>query len=772
MDHVLFEFSSDFTTNNKSEWKKIQKLCRELKRPLQRRGLRFYVKVKNNSQKTSGGKIGWLALEDKYLPGGCIFFDRKLSHHLGQEPVSYLARFLAWHPASIRDFFSSEKNDSSKENAKKETYNKTIVFKNKESITPLTEKETHLKWNVRIKTELDFLLFIDCFVRAHYDSRGLLRDENGKLWFDKHYWRSSADVSVRRWEIYKRGYIPGYKKRIAQKLTEWKNAKTAYEDAKKAYEKAKTAYEAVEKSEKTRQENQETTPGNKNPDSQDSSGIRKKPSTPDDVPKEKLDYLKTVAEDAKKKVAKKAEEAEKAFEEAQKMTAGNLGVPLIKNMMQGSFYFLFMCPFMLIGKVLCGFFVILHCALVLLGDWCFGGYKVADWRTEMEWRSLRNISVGIGGVAVILGMIWGLNYFFLQYLPGLIWVGNILNAILLFVLLCILVAGLTRPYMEKIGLKVLIFGAVFVFGILAYQSYYERSVKPAIMHAKWVQYPPGVDVINANLVLMKNPNSADHGPLVTAAGIVNSSIASFFPSRGEYEMKPEDTGSGCYYLFHFGCYIFFGYFALALFGQRIINRTRFIFTPQYNKYFIWCKSAIEPQELKLAESIHARSDNEQVCFSVLEEVFAGKNEKFSGDAKDLFLEMNFRLFCLKLRKPGQIHNAALSIPEHFFITSDVAWNWKMSRDFLKKRRQFSENGHILPPARLYIRVNKELEEICRSYRDIKELSAQYAIKIILINDKQLISDNYYSKGIPIEGKLFYIEEPQETEKSVEEASSN
>ena len=142
----------------------------------------------------------------------------------------------------------------------------------------------------------------------------------------------------------------------------------------------------------------------------------------------------------------------------------------------------------------------------------------------------------------------------------------------------------------------------------------------------------------------------------------------------------------------------------------------------------------------------------------MEEVFAGKNEKFSGDAKDLFLEMNFRLFCLKLRKPGQIHKAALSIPEHFFITNDVAWNWKMSRDFLKKRRQFSQNGHILPPARLYILVNEELEKVCRDYGDLKEQDSQYAVKIILINRKQLIRDNYYSKGTPIKEKILHIKD--------------
>ena len=352
--------------------------------------------------------------------------------------------------------------------------------------------------------------------------------------------------------------------------------------------------------------------------------------------------------------------------------------------------------------------------------------RVKDWNSETQWRITRGFSIGIGYFILLSVIICVVGQF--DFITC-----DIINAFLIFFIVCVSVAALSRPLLDKIMLKSLIFCVILVIGFVAYLKVYSMPKEKREHNCTTCEKKLSA---NQNPAVGKsgNSNKSDRKwskNYARSMAMVSSAVASFFPSRGEYERNINDNDCLWYFFFHLCCYIFFGYFAMALFGQRIINRMRFALVPSFNKYFIWCKDKISVQELNLAQTINARSDNEFVCFSVAEETY-------SEGAKELFMEMNYRLFGVKLRKRGQIHKDALVIPEHFFISDDTAWNLNMLKQFVDKRKTWIENGHVLPPAKLYIRIEGDLEYACEHYRTVLEEKRELAIKLVFVLRRDLV----------------------------------
>ena len=224
------------------------------------------------------------------------------------------------------------------------------------------------------------------------------------------------------------------------------------------------------------------------------------------------------------------------------------------------------------------------------------------------------------------------------------------------------------------------------------------------------------------------------------------SLASFFPSRGEYELKGGESYwiRLLYVVFHILVYVFFAYFALSFWGARVYNRMLNFWTLDKNKCVFWCDTIsendnISEKMLLLAGSIKEEEGRLRIVFSISEE----KNQE-----KDYFLfrEMNRLGYVLKQREHGEIHSDCLKAGKHFFLTEDFNWNIRQAQALLAERA--AEN--ISSPADLYIMVSDSSEEndYYNSWAD--HIHAKSAVdpekygqlEIHLVNESELIARKF------------------------------
>ena len=219
----------------------------------------------------------------------------------------------------------------------------------------------------------------------------------------------------------------------------------------------------------------------------------------------------------------------------------------------------------------------------------------------------------------------------------------------------------------------------------------------------------------------------------------HTAMAAFFPSRGSYEVTADGKDANDkteysedfmwqYLLFHAAIYMFAGYFLLSLWGFRTVNRVRFFLTRDKEKHVFWCIKP-EPKMLQLAKDISEKAqekESAQVVFSVEESAY--------DDQKSLFQEMTFQKYCLKFRKPDQIHESCLLSARHFFLTEDADWNICMADQLLKKISKLKRK------TQLYIRINNDARTIY--YTRWANQYKNTTIEIIFIDECALIVDKF------------------------------
>ena len=669
MDNISIDFS---LLKNENLKKELEKLCRKIDIPLRRRSIRLFIKRDPPNQ----------------LPGGAFFCDFTLFEKLFNcLPANIFAVFTRL-PLTIQQYFArKEKKHAPKNTAdpQKTTnhFDRTFCFYD-------CGNPSGFDHAFKIESSFEFLAALDAIILRFYDSRGFLRESSGKIFADENYMGFRSDNQ------------------------QWQRARTMLvtmvsDRFKNAENKLNRAIENIETAEKDFRSAADC-----RRDSERKNLWENIINASEDLREAQLNYS-----DALKDLKK----SEPYYEEHNGATALKKlsGVDLREN------------PFCKTAHIFCAVFNILAFITGTIFNTCgafiFWGFlhllsvcrmssaKINDWNSENQWRVTRGFSIGLGYFVILFGIIWASTLYDNTFL-------QVLRAFLIFLLVCVAVAALTRPLMDKIFWKALIFCGILFMGVSAYQQIYSD---PSVIKIKWddrnMQY-------EYTSVPTDKPANDFFSKCTESMAVVNSAIGSFFPSRGEYDNDSTDRNELLYFLFHLLCYIFFGYFAMALFGQRIINRIRFSLVPEYNKYFIWCNDKIGDHELALAKSINQQSDNELVCFSVSE-------DNYMDNAKELFRDMNFRLFGVKLRKREQIHRNALSIPEHFFITDDTAWNLNMAEHFLRERSKFNEDDLQLPPVSLYILTDPHWQEACEIMkRDFEQNNM--TDKIIFFDRKTLI----------------------------------
>lgn len=315
---------------------------------------------------------------------------------------------------------------------------------------------------------------------------------------------------------------------------------------------------------------------------------------------------------------------------------------------------------------------------------------------------------GLIGLFIASGMFFGALFFSLAFFVCCLWFTLILCRLTFF----------QRTYITNI-----IFLAIFSLGIwcfltidkesdttLPYDSKISKIMLPAIHHS-------------------------------------HNALAAFFPSRGSYDISLDgkttdnkqlqisEKNMWLYLGFHAAVYMFAGYFIILLWGCRTVNRLRFFLTRNDEKNVFWCITP-EPKMLKLAADI-LKNTNEaaQPVFSV--------EETACEDKKALYQEMTFQSFCLKFRKPEQIHEKCLRAARHFFLSEDPDWNVCMAEALLSKVPTTKVNTQV------YIRIKNDARKIyytrwADKYTDKNE-DNKLNVEIIFIDECSLIVDHFISE---------------------------
>lgn len=225
----------------------------------------------------------------------------------------------------------------------------------------------------------------------------------------------------------------------------------------------------------------------------------------------------------------------------------------------------------------------------------------------------------------------------------------------------------------------------------------------------------------------------------TAIHHSHTAVAAFFPSRGAYEIEHDGTQGKnklaadtlwWYMAFHAAVYIFVGYFIMSLWGYRTINRLRFWLTTDREKNVFWCNNP-EPKMLKLAKDIIENMQSSRPVFSV-EESMIDKPEM-------LFQEMNYQGYCLKLRKPGQIHEKCLRASRHFFLSENSDWNILMAENLVNARSSKKYNT----ATKLYIKIENDARK--DYYIRWADQYKSQTMEIIFIDECSLIVDKFTKK---------------------------
>lgn len=273
-------------------------------------------------------------------------------------------------------------------------------------------------------------------------------------------------------------------------------------------------------------------------------------------------------------------------------------------------------------------------------------------------------------------------------------------------------------------LGIMLFGLETAFLLMRFCS---RSVFQTLIFI-------GLFILGVYSYLAINPPRGEWDGLLSGC----RALASFFPSRGDYDNPVSGIFNGDYpkqyIIFQILVYVFFIYVALLIWGERFYNRILNFCTTNRNKYVFWSKN-LEPCIRILGEDIMDKKTESRIVISLSEQLNLD-NKYF------LFREMNYRGFILKLRKPDQIHNDCIRAENHFFMTDDFNWNILKAVKLLQERRK----KNISSPIHLFIKIDSSGETLY--YEKWADSIHAYAaltnkeIEIQFVNESELIARDF------------------------------
>lgn len=207
----------------------------------------------------------------------------------------------------------------------------------------------------------------------------------------------------------------------------------------------------------------------------------------------------------------------------------------------------------------------------------------------------------------------------------------------------------------------------------------------------------------------------------------NSTLASFFPSRGDYSLTTIQGVSeiaiykhpSLYLLFHTLCYFYVAWLGFSVFGRKLLNRVALFMMPRRNKNLIWGYSE---GAFELAKDMILNTEDEEPIFILDDDIefdsekenrifdklgnesilaFSTHYENLSKSAEDFNSGFFTLHHCLRLLRTGKSFDGY----RHYFITENQDFNVKCAliilNQLLFQKETLPEKTH------LFIRTEQE-----------------------------------------------------------------
>lgn len=207
----------------------------------------------------------------------------------------------------------------------------------------------------------------------------------------------------------------------------------------------------------------------------------------------------------------------------------------------------------------------------------------------------------------------------------------------------------------------------------------------------------------------------------------NSTLASFFPSRGDYSLieyhgcqKADIYKYPSWYLFfHALCYFYVAWLGFSVFGRKILNRVAFFVMPRRNRNLIWDYSE---GAFELAKDMILNTEKDEPIFLLDDDIeFDSENESrifdrlsnesilaFSTHYENLSkssLDFNASIFSWYYWRRKLTSGSCFKAYRHYFITENQDFNVKYA--LLILNQLYFQKDKLTSKTHIFVRTEQE-----------------------------------------------------------------
>lgn len=238
----------------------------------------------------------------------------------------------------------------------------------------------------------------------------------------------------------------------------------------------------------------------------------------------------------------------------------------------------------------------------------------------------------------------------------------------------------------------------------------------------------------------------------------NTTLASFFPSRGTYSYFISVYNEKWlipYLIFHALTYFYFAWLGFSLFGRQLLNRAAIFFIPRNMRNFIWGYSegalelamdmlrSTERDEpiIVLDDDIEFDQETERRIFDKLSNESIMAVDKHYGSLSDSPEDFQSRWSIIRYLKYKTCSGAFFHGKRHYFITEDQDFNVKYALMLMNQLAYQKES--LSGITHIYVRT--ELEGVGAFFQEKRKNGLESLVEVHIFNQSDITARQFVDK---------------------------
>ena len=238
----------------------------------------------------------------------------------------------------------------------------------------------------------------------------------------------------------------------------------------------------------------------------------------------------------------------------------------------------------------------------------------------------------------------------------------------------------------------------------------------------------------------------------------NTTLASFFPSRGTYSYFVSVYNRDWltpYLIFHALTYFYFAWLGFSLFGRQLLNRAAIFFIPRNRRNFIWgySEGALElamdmlrstkhdEPIIVLDDDIEFDQETERRIFDKLSNESIMAVDKHYGSLSDSPKDFQSRWSIIRYLKYKTCSGAFFHGKRHYFITEDQDFNVKYALMLMNQLAYQKES--LSGITHIYVRT--ELEGVGAFFQEKRKNGLESLVEVHIFNQSDITARQFVDK---------------------------